>query len=136
MPGLPDTPELSEQKLRRYADVVVSALEEGKGTPPWGEGNGPQSNESVQASALLARAIQAHSPAEQELLLSRISENLNVTGGDPTGAESIYHTVQALNAAASAMRRWECFFRNSGGWQELVPAGGAPQRGQRRRTCR
>ena len=104
MPGLPDTPELSEQKLRRYADVVVSALEEGKGTPPWGEGNGPQSNESVQASALLARAIQAHSPAEQELLLSRISENLNVTGGDPTGAESIYHTVQALNAAASAMR--------------------------------
>ncbi|MBU2851662.1 MULTISPECIES: hypothetical protein [Acidithiobacillus] len=104
MPGLPDTPELSEQKLRRYAEVVVSALEDGKGTPPWSEGDGPQSNESVQASALLARAIQAHSPAEQELLLSRISENLNVTGGDPTGAESIYHTVQALNAAASAMR--------------------------------
>ncbi|MCR2831149.1 hypothetical protein NR402_12770 [Acidithiobacillus ferrooxidans] len=104
MPGLPDTTELNEQKLRRYADVVVSALEEGKGTPPWDEGDGPQSNESVQASALLARAIQAHSPAEQELLLSRISENLNVTGGDPTGAESIYHTVQALNAAASAMR--------------------------------
>jgi hypothetical protein len=104
MPGLPDTPELSEQKLRRYADVVVSALEEGKGTPPWGEGDGPQSNESVQASALLARAIQAHSPAEQELLLSRISENLNVTGGDPAGAESIYHTVQSLKAAASAMR--------------------------------
>lgn len=104
MPGLPDTPELSEQKLRRYAEVVVSALEEGKGTPPWSEGDGPQSNESVHASALLARAIQAHSPAEQELLLSRISENLNVTGGDPTGAEAIYHTVQALNAAASAMR--------------------------------
>ena len=104
MPGLPDTPELSEQKLRRYADVVVSALEEGKGPPPWNEGDGPQSNESVQASALLARAIQAHSPAEQELLLSRISENLNVTGGDPTGAEAIYHAVQALNAAAAAMR--------------------------------
>ena len=104
MPGLPDTPELSEQKLRRYADVVVRALEEGKGTPPWGEGDGPQSSESVQASAVLARAIQAHSPAEQDLLLSRISENLNVTGGDPTGAEAIYHTVQALNAAASAMR--------------------------------
>ena len=104
MPGLPDTPELSEQKLRRYADVVVNALEEGKGPPPWNEGDGPQSNESVQASALLARAIQAHSPAEQELLLSRISENLNVTGGDSTGAEAIYHAVQALNAATAAMR--------------------------------
>lgn len=104
MPGLPDTPELSVQKLRRYADVVVGALEEGKGTPPWGEGGSPQSNESVQASALLARAIQAHSPAEQESLLSRISEHLNVTGDDPTGAETIYHAVQSLNAAASAMR--------------------------------
>ncbi|MBN6740386.1 hypothetical protein JKG47_07545 [Acidithiobacillus sp. MC6.1] len=104
MPGLPDTPELSEQKLRRYADVVVSAIEAGKGTPPWSEGDGPQSNARVQASALLARAIQAHSPAEQELLLSRISENLQVTGDDPTGAAAIYHTIQALNAAASAMR--------------------------------
>ena len=104
MPGLPDTPEISEQKLRRYADVVVSALEEGKGAPPWSEGDGPQSNESVQASALLARAIQAHSLEEQDLLLSRISESFNATGGDPAGAESVYHAVQALNAAASAMR--------------------------------